>query len=486
MRRTHIVILAVVVLAFALRLVALDLRPPHHDEGVNGWFVEQMLRDGYYRYDPQHYHGPLHFYVLYAARCLGGFGVETLRLPIALVGAAACLLPLLVRRRLGRTGAIAACAVLACSPSLVYYARYAIHETLLVAFTLLVTCCLLCWFDSRRPGWLVGAAAAFAGMVATKETTVIFAAVAGPWLVAELWAVRRTLAWSWRMPLVGLAMIGVFAVIHVTLFTGFFRSPDGIATSLARSAESYFLWQRASTEQAGHAKAWWYYLHLGLRYELVLYLLAILGAIAGRRVRAIRACAVLGFGMLVVYSAIAYKTPWLPMSWLALLAIPAGRGVAVIVQWLRRRHVVAIALAIPALAITIRSSFAHPADRDEALAYVHTAPDYARWFPLIEAAADVVGRRRLTVAVDHPTTWPLPWSLVPYHASWRARGTEDVMIVAASRADALERKLHEPYYRRPAELRDNAEPAFVYIRARRFATLGDKLGGMTLVAPRLL
>ena len=41
------------------------MKPPHFDEGINGWFVDQMMRTGYYKYDPSNYHGPLHFYVLF-------------------------------------------------------------------------------------------------------------------------------------------------------------------------------------------------------------------------------------------------------------------------------------------------------------------------------------------------------------------------------------------------------------------------------------
>ena len=32
--------IGIVALAAFLRLYALDLRPPHFDEGVNGWFLE--------------------------------------------------------------------------------------------------------------------------------------------------------------------------------------------------------------------------------------------------------------------------------------------------------------------------------------------------------------------------------------------------------------------------------------------------------------
>ncbi|PYJ72904.1 MAG: hypothetical protein DME72_07095, partial [Verrucomicrobia bacterium] len=49
------------ILGFAvfLRFFLLGIKPPHFDEGINGWFVDQMVKNGFYRYDPTNYHGPL-------------------------------------------------------------------------------------------------------------------------------------------------------------------------------------------------------------------------------------------------------------------------------------------------------------------------------------------------------------------------------------------------------------------------------------------
>src|SRR5690349_14644430 len=75
----------IIALAFLLRIIWLGIKPPHFDEGVNGWFVDQMTRQGYYHYDPGNFHGPLHFYVLFVFQTLFGRDVSVLRLPIVLV-----------------------------------------------------------------------------------------------------------------------------------------------------------------------------------------------------------------------------------------------------------------------------------------------------------------------------------------------------------------------------------------------------------------
>src|SRR5262245_7634021 len=57
----------ILIVAAVLRLVWLDVKPAHFDEGVNGYFVDRMTRDGFYQYDPTNFHGPLHFYILFGA-----------------------------------------------------------------------------------------------------------------------------------------------------------------------------------------------------------------------------------------------------------------------------------------------------------------------------------------------------------------------------------------------------------------------------------
>src|SRR5665213_3792814 len=55
-----------------LRFLLLSMKPPHFDEGINGWFVDQMMHSGFYKYDPTNYHGPLHFYILFLFQALFG------------------------------------------------------------------------------------------------------------------------------------------------------------------------------------------------------------------------------------------------------------------------------------------------------------------------------------------------------------------------------------------------------------------------------
>src|SRR5438046_10653255 len=53
----------IVALGAFLRFLLLGIKPPHFDEGINGWFVDQMVKNGFYRYDPTNSRRPPHFYI---------------------------------------------------------------------------------------------------------------------------------------------------------------------------------------------------------------------------------------------------------------------------------------------------------------------------------------------------------------------------------------------------------------------------------------
>jgi uncharacterized protein (TIGR03663 family) len=131
--------LAIMLVAFVLRAVALELRPMHHDEGVNGHFLLALLRSGNYRYDPSNYHGPTLYYftlpLAYAAQKAGALDTWVVRLVPLAFGLATVWLGLAFRRYVGRVGALAAAALMAVSPGMVFFSRYFIHEMMFVFFT---------------------------------------------------------------------------------------------------------------------------------------------------------------------------------------------------------------------------------------------------------------------------------------------------------------------------------------------------------------
>src|SRR5688572_21138203 len=91
--------IVIVAVAVVLRLYQLDLKPLHHDEGVNGLFMMSLVQPPYtFTYNPADYHGPTLYYL--TAPAIFGLGATTfaIRLIPALCGIATVLLPFVLRR----------------------------------------------------------------------------------------------------------------------------------------------------------------------------------------------------------------------------------------------------------------------------------------------------------------------------------------------------------------------------------------------------
>ena len=174
--------------AALLRLIYLTQKPLHHDEGVNGLFLVNLFRTGYYHYDPSNYHGPSLYYLAVIPTAINnvfhwGHGLSTfaIRFVTAAFGVGVVWLMLCLRRYLGSTAALAAAAFATVSPGFVFFSRYFIHEILFVFFSLGVIVAWLWYRDTGKPQYLMLASASAAMLFATKETWII---TAGVWLIA--------------------------------------------------------------------------------------------------------------------------------------------------------------------------------------------------------------------------------------------------------------------------------------------------------------
>lgn len=470
---------AIVALALALRLAWLPLRPPHSDEGVNGWFADKVVAENYYRYDPENYHGPLHYYLLALSSLLFGHNLWALRLPTALFGAAAVWLTAGCADALGRRVAWTAALLLATSPAMVLYSRWAIHEIELVFFSLLV---LRGWCRSRaQPNalatWQMGIGAA--GALATKEVWVVHAAaLVAAWLA---WRSTRQLLdepivslppLPWRRVLV---VATTCLALLVLLYSGFGRDSAG----LGRFFSPFAIWTHRAMQGAGHEKPWHYWLDLFVRYEPA----ALLGLLAAPLAAVvapppIRLLALYGLGTFAAYSLIHYKTPWcvLELIW-PLLFVTAS-----VLDRLASRARPALAagltaaLALASLAPAVRMSFVRYADPDEPYIYVQTFPAGLEPIRLLERAAERDPTlHQAPIHVLMKLSWPLPWLLAAYPRTghWSVNqlppGDAAVLFVDEPYRELVEPRLRRRYFVVPFKLSPAHAQAFAYFDAERFA-----------------
>lgn len=171
----------VLVLAAAIffRFYDLWLKPFHHDEGVNGFFLLNLVRQGVYKYDPSNYHGPTLYFFAQASSYLFGLNDFAVRFVPALFGVLIVLMILSLRRFLGTAGALAAAWFIALSPGMVYISRYFIHEMHFVFFTFAAAVCIVKFIERETASKTAIAAIAGLLLVCLLPGTLNFANIIG-------------------------------------------------------------------------------------------------------------------------------------------------------------------------------------------------------------------------------------------------------------------------------------------------------------------
>ena len=176
--------------ATVLRFYNLALKPFHHDEGVNGFFLTTLFRDGTYKYDPANYHGPTLYYISLAFAKVFGLETVPVRASVAIFGVLTVVLTLFLRRYLGRIGSLIAAMFLALSPGMVFTSRYFIHETLFVFLSLAIVASIVFFIERAKAGIFAVASAVLILLVCFLPSTLNLANYLGSRSETALWAFR--------------------------------------------------------------------------------------------------------------------------------------------------------------------------------------------------------------------------------------------------------------------------------------------------------
>lgn len=468
--------LLILFIAAALRLPELALNPFHHDEGVNGFFTANLVRQGVYTYDPANYHGPSLYYFALVSEVLFGLTTEAMRFVPVVFGILTVGLVFLLRRYLGALAVLTAGGLLAISPGAVYVSRDFIHETLLVALSLAVVVAAVSYLDRREPKYLLAGAGSLALLLATKETGIITIAVlliavaVGHWYFqwrrpsirrprsgrstprgGSVWIqgveyrpappsepVEGPLArWTWaRIPgehIVGAAV--VFGTIYLLLYSSFFSNfPKGLIDSLA----TFTIWTQ--TGGATQTQPLLKYLEWMVPAEAPILILGVIGGLIAAIRAPSRLWVVIGLwaaGITAAYSIIQYKTPWIILNMLVPLALLAGLAVTEAWRSARLRVGVPIVLGAAVMASSYQAidlNYRHYDDETYPYVFVHSTRDMLSLVAEIEATADRAGTGKETgVVFVMPDYWPLPWYFRDYPRAGffgQIVDTQEAMIVA--------------------------------------------------------
>src|SRR5436190_4384243 len=495
---------AILGLAVFLRFLLLGMKPPHFDEGINGWFVDQVVKNGFYRYDPTNHHGPLHFYVLLLFECLFGRNLWALRLPVVLVSIGCVWVILKFEPLVGRNVSRIAALAMAISPGFVFYGRYAIHEVWLQLFSTMFILGLLGLWKFGRLNYLWCAGMGLAGMILTKETYAIHLACA--LLAIPTLAVSYALSrvpdakpakqtWSW----IDLAMIviaGGFAIVF--FYSGTFFNWDGVkGLYLAFKA-----WSETGAAGHGHEKPWDYFLglmipHFEIKradffgYELPMLVGLILSFILGVAIvfrhkfsqkfnLGLRFLAIYGVGSLVAYSIVKYKTPWCIISfgW-PLLFIFSAAVLLVRPKNLRKVYVTVGVLLFISLGSSVWLNYFRCSSPEEPYAYVQTYNDIFKLTkPLLTMAKRDPSNYHLTGHLIRSSIYPLPWVLGDFDRVGYYEGGNmpadldgDFLMVQQDKIKDVESKLKGKYYTDIMTIRNFQDPSKAFFKAEVFKDL---------------
>jgi len=440
--RFWIAVLAILILAVAMRSWRVDIRPMHGDEAVHAYKFGRLLENNYYKYDPLEFHGPtLNYFTLIPAWLRGehtyiSLTETTLRFVPVFFGALLVALTLMLVAGLGRVAVLVAAAVTAISPAFVFYSRYYIQETLLVCFTFGVIICGYRYARSQKVIWAL-LTGFFAGLCyATKETCVIaFGSMLAALLLIHLRGrVSANSVWS-MIKFSHLAAAAVIAIIVSGLFfSSFLTNAGGISDSF-RAFTTYF--NRAGASQQ-HIHPWYYYLQT-LVYtksatgppwtEAAVVIFAVIGLlfvltkkwVQHFDIRLLDFLALYTVFMLVIYSAMPYKTPWCLLSFYHGMILLAAIGVVAMMRLLKRLFAAHIIVGIFLLAVAtdlglqaFMASAVSFSDTDNPYVYVQPKEDVLRIAERIEQVSQACpAGRRMPVYVVCPDGdyWPLPWYL---------------------------------------------------------------------------
>eukprot|EP00808_Paulinella_micropora_P029508 g42310.t1 len=493
-------------------------RPLHHDEGVNCFFMERLIENNDWKYDPENYHGPILYYVTLVFvwlhnfafdepfTSLAGMTVTCIRSVPAVVGVLHLLLIAFgTRHRLGNLGALLAVVLTGFCNDQLWISRYFIHENFFTFFTLAVYVCGTKYFDTNISFWIALLGASCACLHASKEFAVVHCIILlladmcsrvalwilnkceQPWpLDASYWGGAK--ARFQQQPAQPLYFLLAFVAVWLPLFSSFFTNFQGLIDSV----RTYSYWFKTGFGVSGHEKPflWWLY---GVLFPTETFptLAAIVSGCVVLWKREQRGLMLLfwALGNLGCYSLLPYKTVWCVPAILLPMLLLNAYGFATLIGHFAvsprvEERLTAVAGVLAAIALGILFDwvvFAYDLNYvrwdGEGIypqPYVHTTREI---YPLIDwidraAAADGRGRDmplRFTCDPYHP----LPFYLLPkYHnITWGVSDSQvmddvkefDIMIAAAQQKEVRELLPPALYESRPFHLRLHAD-VVAYVR----------------------
>jgi predicted membrane-bound mannosyltransferase/DNA-binding beta-propeller fold protein YncE len=174
-----------IIAAIIIRFWSLGDRVVSHDESLHTQYSFQYYNGDGYQHTPL-MHGPSLFHLTAVSFWLFGDNDFSARIPVAIVGILLVIAPYFLRDWIGRKGALIASFLLLVSPYFTYYSRYIRHDIYVIAAAVLTFTAILYYLRQRKDKYIWWFALGLALMFTTMETSFIYVAIFGGFLVIRL------------------------------------------------------------------------------------------------------------------------------------------------------------------------------------------------------------------------------------------------------------------------------------------------------------
>ncbi len=271
-----------ITIAIVSRFVNLGARVQSHDESLHTRYAWELYDGQGFSHTPL-MHGPFLFHATALSYWLFGDNDATARVPVAILGVILVALPYLLRRHLGRAGALGTSFLLLISPSLLYYSRYLRMDIPVIVWSMILVISVWSYLRNRREKYLYWFAGGLSLMFATKEVAFLYVAIVGSFLTLRL--VVRLLGSQWpgaRMR--GWFLMGLMGVLVGALVFGVGMVGQGMSeraatgAALDPAAESV-----PSAEASPPGQEWTFVQGVGGAIAAVALALAVISALVGMR-----------------------------------------------------------------------------------------------------------------------------------------------------------------------------------------------------------
>jgi uncharacterized protein (TIGR03663 family) len=517
-RAAYLFVIIFIITIFT-RLYALDLRPVHHDEAVFTHFIFQIMRGTPfdYWYDA---HGPILFYVTAAIFKLGGISAFNLRVGQAVLSILTVLLLVPLRKKLGKAGFMTAAAFLAVSPTIIYFSRYAFHESYFAFVSLACVATLFIYLRTKNANYLYATVALHTLLFFIKEVAYMFTFVTcsffGMILLIRIW---KLIAQEKRFKKVmsrifspisstkeavsiwlkiSIPVIIVLAITITLASSFFFRLPQAPGVIWDNFTHNF-----EKTTDTGHNKPWTYFLGLFSEIEpailvfitisILIPLIVSILILANRLILKRKNSALKSFArlflphslfhgyvlywsifMLMISAYIPYKTPWNIVYQSLPLILLGGIVVQKIYKALpKSSYRIGLIVILSLLwAQTAYSSWNinyvdYVDEEKNPLVYVHTTHEVEVLAEYIRARAQEYEAHSILIIADE--YWPLPFYCRDLNAAYpskddaTAKDLAEYDIIVCD-PEQLPDEMPDNHIRKDFEMRPGVEISVVSMR----------------------